>query len=156
MFMAFWYVQMVGINSRINSLQLSRNLVALEMQNIDFLLISSIFQGSPRKVECLRTCHITFSTGLFSSEPPQTIVPMKDVSTSSFFKNNLKPINKLLFETLLFSEMRVSKNQGLVSGSPPGDLKKMTPTKIFSEQNVKPPFVVEMGTLLCLFLFLRW
>ena len=53
--MGFWYVGAVGNNSRMDSPRVSRDLVLQNLKNMNVLLISSILQGSPSKVECLGT-----------------------------------------------------------------------------------------------------
>ena len=52
------------------------------------------------------------------------------------FRKSLKEINQTLFKTWHLSEIMVSKNQGLVSGSPSGGLyfQKMTPEKQIPEK----------------------
>ena len=67
--------------------------------------------------------------GPFPSEPPQQVSATERFFETGFRKS-LKEINQTLFKTWLLSEILVSKNQGLVSGSPPGGLyfQKMTPT----------------------------
>ena len=130
MFMGFLQVQMVGNYSRNNFPQRSQNLVLLKLKNIYFLVISSIFQGSPRKVECLKTSHIQSFSVPFPSEPHRKVSADERCLHK---KKQLKFNNQLLFKTRFFSEIRVSKNQGLVSGSPPGGLyfQKMTQNKTY-------------------------
>ena len=64
--------QKVGHHITTRFLQLSRNLVSQENKPIFLCYFANIW-GGPRKVECLATSHIQFSTGLFPSEPPRKV-----------------------------------------------------------------------------------
>ena len=78
-------------------LKLSQNLV-LKIKNMNFFLFPQYYGVGPRKVECLRTSHTFFSTGLFPSEPPQKV--SADGRCLHFsFKEKLNSISQILFKT---------------------------------------------------------
>ena len=131
-----------------DSPQVSRDLVLWKFKNIIVLLILSIFPGSPNKVTCLFITHIQYISGPFPSEPDRK-VSADERCLNFFIKKQLKSINQILFKTWVFSEIRVSKNQGLVSGSPPEGLyfQKMTPKQHIFRKRRNACIFIENGYL---------
>ena len=121
MFMGFWQVGWVGNNSWTHPPFFSRHLVAQNLRNINFLRIFAIFPWGPTKN------HMSF----YNSYPIKFVTMLKRSALKSQchcqkfrtgFQKIIKRNQPNRFQTRLFAEIWVSKNPGLVSGSPPGGL----------------------------------
>ena len=133
----------VGNNSRMGCPRVSRDLVLRNLKNISFLVIFSIFPfgwGGPKKVRYLPTSPNNKFQDHSHQNRLKKLVP-RAYSFATGFRKSLNDIHQILFKTWLSSEILVSQNQGLVSGSPPGGVysQRMTPKQNkYPQQNEKP------------------
>ena len=98
------------------------HLVSQNLRNINFLVIFSIFHfggWGPRKVDDLVTSPINQFRDYFIRNRLEKLVPV-NYRFPTGNKKTLKQIDQTVFKPRLLAEIWVSKNPGLVSGSPPG------------------------------------
>ena len=151
---------MVGNNYGMDSRRISRDLVSQNLRNINFLVIFSIFHfggWGPIKVDDLVTSPINQFRDYFIRNRLEKLVPVINITSPRTSKTE-KQIDQTVFKPWHLAEIWVSKNPGLVSGSPPGGLyfQKWPPKQnIFLEmpENIKNRYLLTKWLhFLCLFI----